>query len=86
LGRRYGAKIVGYYFESEVRRCLERNQQRIGKARVPNVALYATAKKLVPPSYPEEFDELFYVRITGDSAFDIRAYASEADVHQKPGC
>ena len=86
LGRRYGAKIVGYYFESELRRCLERNQQRIGKARVPDVALNATAKKLVPPSYPEGFDELFYVRITGDSAFDILAYASEADVHQKPGC
>src|SRR5918911_192813 len=59
LGRQYGAKIVGYYFESEVRRCLERNQQRIGKTRVPDVALYATAKKLVPPSYSEGFDELF---------------------------
>jgi predicted kinase len=85
LGRRYGAKMVGYYFESEVRRCLERNRQRTGKARVPDVALYATAKKLVAPSYPEEFDELFYVCITGDSRFDVLAYAGESVVRKKLG-
>ena len=84
LGRRYGAKIVGYYFDSEVRRCLERNRQRTGKARVPDVALYATAKKLVRPSYLEGFDELFYVRITGDSTFDVLAHAGEADAREKP--
>ena len=86
LGRRYGAKIVGYYFESEVRRCLERNRQRTGKARVPDVAIYATAKKLVRPSYSEGFDELFYVRIPGDSAFEVLPYTDEADDHEKPGC
>jgi predicted kinase len=85
LGRRYGAKVVGYYFESEVRRCLERNRQRIGKARVPDVALYATAKKLVHPSYLEGFDELFYVRITSDSTFNVLACAGEADIHKKLG-
>ena len=84
LGRRYGAKIVGYYFESEVRQCLERNRQRTGKARVPDVALYATAKKLVRPSYLDGFDELFYVRITGDSTFDVLAHAGEADAREKP--
>jgi predicted kinase len=84
LGRQYGAKIVGYYFESEVRRCLERNRQRTGKARVPDVAIYATAKKLVRPSYSEGFDELFYVRITGDSAFEVLPYTGEADDHEKP--
>ncbi len=84
LGRQYGAKIVGYYFESEVRRCLERNRQRTGKARVPDVAIYATAKKLVRPSYSEGFDELFYVRITGDSAFEVLPYTGAADDHEKP--
>ncbi|MBV9453783.1 MAG: ATP-binding protein [Rubrobacter sp.] len=85
LGHRYGAKMVGYYFESEVCRCLERNRQRTGKARVPDVALYATAKKLVRPSYLEGFDELFYVHITSDSTFDVLACADGADVHKKLG-
>lgn len=71
LGREHGARIVGYYFESETRRCLERNRQRAGRAQVPDVALYATAKKLVPPSYPEGFDALFHVWIADDSAFEV---------------
>jgi hypothetical protein len=39
---------------------------------VPDVAVYATAKKLERPTYREGFDELFSVRINGDSAFDVR--------------
>jgi predicted kinase len=70
-GREHGAKIVGYYFESTARECVERNRLRAGKAKVPDVAIYATAKKLVPPSYSECFDELFRVRLTGFS-FEIR--------------
>jgi predicted kinase len=70
-GREHGAKIVGYYFESTARECIERNRLRAGKAKVPDVAIYATAKKLVPPSYSECFDELFRVRLTGLS-FEVR--------------
>jgi len=70
-GREHGAKIVGYYFESTARECVERNRLRTGKAKVPDVAIYATAKKLVPPSYSESFDELFRVRLTGFS-FEVR--------------
>ncbi len=73
LGRELGAKIVGYYFESDVRQCIERNRLRTGKERVPDVAIYATASKLVPPSYPEGFDELLRVRTTDDPAFEVRA-------------
>jgi predicted kinase len=79
LGREYEAKIVGYYFESQVRRCLERNRQRTGKDRVPDVAIYATAKKLARPSYSEGFDELFRVRIAGDSEFEVLAFTDEVN-------
>jgi predicted kinase len=71
LGREHGAKIVGYYFESTARECVERNRLRAGKAKVPDVAIYATAKKLVPPPYSEGFDELFRVRLTR-SSFEVR--------------
>jgi predicted kinase len=70
-GRMYGAKIIGYYFESEVSACIKRNQQRAGKARVPAVAIYTTARKLVRPSYAEGFDMLYSVRIVGDSLFEV---------------
>lgn len=74
LGREHGARIVGYYFESGTRLCVERNRRREGKARVPDVAIYVTASRLVPPSYSEGFDELFRVRMTG-SSFEVEPYA-----------
>jgi predicted kinase len=71
LGREHGDKIVGYYFEATAREGVERNRLRAGKAKVPDVAIYATAKKLVPPSYSEGFDELLRVHLTG-SSFEVR--------------
>ncbi len=81
LGHELGAKIVGYYFESDVRRCIERNRLRAGKERVPDVAIYATAGKLVPPSYSEGFDELFRVRLAEDFTFEVRAEARDSTGH-----
>ncbi|HLX39176.1 MAG TPA: ATP-binding protein, partial [Ktedonobacteraceae bacterium] len=72
LGQQYGAKIVGYYFDSSVRQCIERNKQREGKAKVPAVAIYATAKKMVRPSYGEGFDMIYDVSIGDNGAFVVR--------------
>ena len=58
LGRQHGARVVAYFFESPVKDAVARNRLREGKARVPDVAIYATAKKLVPPSFSEGFDEV----------------------------
>ncbi len=79
LGREFGARIIGYYFESEVRRCVGRNRRRTGKDRVPDVAIFATAKKMVAPSYSEGFDELLRVHITDDSTFEVSPYAQGTD-------
>lgn len=72
LAHAYGAEVIGYYFESETRSSLERNKTRSGKARVPNVAIYTTAKKLIRPSYTEGFDKLYDVRIVDDVGFEVR--------------
>jgi predicted kinase len=67
----YGATIIGYFFCTQVQDCLTRNQQRLGKARVPEVAIYATRKKLVPPSYAEGFDQLFDVGVQSGFEFEV---------------
>ena len=71
IGHEHGAKVLGYYFDASVSECLRRNEMREGKARVPDVAIYSTAKKLVAPSIEEGFDELLCVRLN-DSAFEVR--------------
>ncbi len=56
-------KVIGYYFESTVKKCKARNAKRLGKACVPDIAIHATVAKLEHPSYEEGFDELHFVRL-----------------------
>ena len=79
LGREHGARVVGYYFDARVRECLRRNAGREGRARVPDVAIFAAARRLVPPSYSEGFDGLFRVRLADDSTFEVSAYIGASD-------
>jgi predicted kinase len=55
-------RVIGFFFECGVDEALKRNEQRAGKARVPNVAIFAMAKKLEAPTRDEGFDELFRVK------------------------
>jgi len=71
LGQAYGVQIIGYYFASRVSECLQRNHHRSGKAKVPEVGIYATAKKLVVPTFSEGFDKVFYVQIDTEGTFEI---------------
>lgn len=74
IGRIYAAEIIGYFFQSHLKYCLDRNQQREGKARVPDVAIYATNKRLRYPSYAEGFDKLYHVRMTDSFNFEVRKW------------
>ena len=77
LARLYNAEIIGYYFEVQLKQCLERNRAREGKARVPDVAIFATHKKLTLPSYAEGFTKLFYVRNSGNQNFEVYDWKGE---------
>ena len=69
--RAHGARVVGYYFEATTREAVGRNRGREGKARVPDVAVFTTAKRMVVPSMSEGFDELFRVSITPGGGFAV---------------
>ena len=69
--REHGAHVAGYYFAATARECVGRNRGREGKARVPDVAIFTTAKRLVVPAQSEGFDELYQVRIAGEGAFEV---------------
>jgi len=63
--REKGYRIIGYFMAAGVRECIGRNSLRTGKARVPDIAIAATAKKLEIPSFDEGFDELYAVKNDG---------------------
>ncbi|XXF76801.1 ATP-binding protein [Myxococcaceae bacterium GXIMD 01537] len=77
LGRRHGARIVGYYFESDVEACRERNALRPEAKRVPDVGLFATLKLLERPRYTEGFDALHYVRLLPGGGFSVTDWSEE---------
>ena len=65
VAKEHGYRIVGYFMESKIKDCMQRNAQREGAARVPEKAIAATSNKLEIPSYDEGFDELYFVKNDG---------------------
>ena len=65
LAQSAGYKVVGYFMESKLQACIDRNNQRTGTAIIPPAAIAATSNKLQMPSYAEGFDELYFVKNDG---------------------
>ena len=66
--KEYGYHVVGLFFQSQVKECVRRNEERGGK--VPSKAIASTSNKLQIPSRAEGFDELYFVRIVNND-FEI---------------
>lgn len=58
--------IIGYFMQSRLQECIERNDARQGKEKIPAIAIACTSNKLEMPSYEEGFDELYFVKITDE--------------------
>ncbi|AYZ11152.1 ATP-binding protein [Chryseobacterium arthrosphaerae] len=63
--------IVGYYFESDIRDCLERNKNR--KDSINETGIKAKYKELELPSLEEGFDQIVKVKIINNQ-FKISDY------------
>lgn len=63
VAHRHSAPAIAIYFDAKPKKCVERNRQRSGRARVPDVAVYTTSKKLEAPTTAEGFDEIRYVKV-----------------------
>ena len=72
-----GFRVVGYFFRSELRDLLARNNRRIGREKIPVAGVIATHKRLQPPSAQEGFDALFEVRVTPDGDFAVETFGSQ---------
>ena len=62
-------QVVGYYFQSKIEDSLRRNAGRPEAERVPDVAIFSTAKKLELPTWDEGFDKLHYVWLENGKFF-----------------
>jgi predicted kinase len=72
-----GFKVIGYYFQSKVEDCKQRNLQRPADRAVPLLGLLGTYGRLVRPTAQEGFNLLYYVRIDETGNFVIEEWADE---------
>jgi predicted kinase len=68
IARGLGARVIAVYVEATTRQAIARNEQRSGRGKVPKVAIFTSAKRLVPPVLAEGFDELRTVRVQPDGS------------------
>ena len=71
LAHAAGFKAVLYFFDVSTRAAVARNAERKGKAKVPNVAIFGTQKKLQRPTAAERFDQMYRVTTGEESAFVV---------------
>ncbi|MBE0443224.1 MAG: AAA family ATPase [Psychrobacter sp.] len=59
--------VIAYYFDCPFKDALVRNNNRTGKAKVPEVGVKGTAKKMQRPYFEEGFNKIFTVTVGHDS-------------------
>ena len=67
-------EVTGYYFQSDLADCKQRNSDRQGKSKIPLVGLLDTYKKLELPSYQEGFNRLYYVKLGENQTFLVEKW------------
>lgn len=71
LARELGARVIGYHFTATTREAVGRNRGREGRERVPDVAIFTKARRMVGPRLDEGFDQLYLVSIGRDNRFVV---------------
>ena len=67
--RSAGFRVLGYYFDVQIKEALTRNKERKGKDHIPEKGIFGTKKRLRVPDLEEGFDLLYRVRIDEEGRF-----------------
>ncbi|MFO7905053.1 MAG: AAA family ATPase [Planctomycetota bacterium] len=73
-----GFRVVGYYFQSNVEECMQRNDTRCEPDRIPEGGVRSTHRRLQLPRFDEGFDELYHVKIAGTGEFMVNPWSGNA--------
>ncbi|MFF8406688.1 AAA family ATPase [Streptomyces sp. NPDC015684] len=69
--RAHGASVGAYWFPPDLAGSLRRNAARTGRARVPDVGVHATLRRLRRPTPADGFDTVYDVRFDGRGGFQV---------------
>jgi len=69
--RAAGYQVIGYFFETNVKEAISRNNTRSGRFKVPEKGVYGTLKRLQVPTMQEGFDALYKVHLLATGAYQV---------------
>lgn len=64
-------EVVAYFFEPDLERSLDWNNQRTGKKRVSEIGVKSVLKNLERPNLSEGFDRLYTITLNKENQFEI---------------
>ena len=76
MAKEKGYSVIGYYFNSQLSQCLERNAQRKGKECISTAGVISKYKNLQLPQLHEGFNQLHYV-VMENGSFTINDWKNE---------
>ncbi len=76
MAKEKGYSVAGYYFNSQLSQCLERNAQRKGKECISIAGIISKYKNLQLPQLDEGFNQLHYV-VMENGSFTINDWKNE---------
>jgi predicted kinase len=72
--RSAGFRVLGYYFDVQIKEALTRNKERTDKDQIPEKGIFGTKKRLRVPDLEEGFDLLYRVRIDEEGRFVVEEW------------
>ncbi len=69
-----GFRVAGYFFQTELRTAIGRNNYRRDKRAIPVKGVVGTYKRLEPPSLVEGFQDLYSVTINSGNQFSVAPF------------
>ena len=72
--RSAGFRVLGYYFDVQIKEALTRNKERTDKDHIPEKGIFGTKKRLRVPDLEEGFDLLYRVRIDEEGRFVVEEW------------
>lgn len=77
LAKKAGFSVTGYYFQSVLKDCLARSEQRTGKQKIHPFGIIFKHKHLQLPTPDEGFEKLFYIEMAPEQSFLVKDWQAE---------
>jgi predicted kinase len=75
-----GFRVVGYFFQTDLRSAIARNGRRQDKQAIPVKGVIGTFKRIELPSVSEGFHQLYLARLDAQNRFRVELFPAPSEI------